>query len=301
MDPRNPDSDLESRDPGPRENGAETGGARNLPPLLAEPLPDDDQPGRTAAYGIVGCILISLFFAYHATLMVAYNLPTRSMNLAFQRTFNSTLQGTQYIRATGFRQNWGMFAPNPPQHNEYIQIEVADSRGQRHSFGRDLYNERKYPYLFYQRQRKINLSLIESAPLRKSYAAYVCRAWEREHPDVPPTTISFFNKRNKIPTPEQVYSTMTYDSRGLPVARIPLESHTCADLPHGRIPDRLRERYGMGTAPEGWVTEVEYINWTNEPELAPRRERPDRSREDRSRPTREPRERRSRTREGGGR
>ena len=57
--------------------------------------------------------------------------------------------------------------------------------------------------------------------LSLSYAAWVCRRWERDHGGEPARAVRLVGIRTRVPTPAQAYVTMGYDPRGLDVDGLP--------------------------------------------------------------------------------
>ncbi len=206
--------------------------------------------GPSLAYRPWGKILAGAFFVYYATILTVYNLPNRPPAQRVRRLADRYLGMNRFMRTLGLTQGWGMFAPNPHRTNAFLRVYVEDTAGEVHDMRHDVYLRRRYPYLFYDRLAKVNRRLIESKGYRRSYAAYVCRAWAMMHDGVPPKRVWFEKLWTRVPPPEKVYRTMGYRPEQLYLNRRKEESFECAFLIHGQLPPSLRARLGFeGTAP----------------------------------------------------
>ncbi|RMG96610.1 MAG: hypothetical protein D6705_10785 [Deltaproteobacteria bacterium] len=208
-----------------------------------DPARLDDGP--TLAYGRLGKVLAGAFFAYHALILIVYNLPhrppTRMVRTLAARHFG--MDG--YMRTLGLTQGWGMFAPNPHRSNAFLRVYVEDRDGTLHDARHDVYLRRRYPYLFYDRLAKVNRRLIESKGYRQAYAAFVCRSWALAHDGVPPRKVIFEKLWTLVPPPEKVYRTMGYHPRQLHLHRRTEETFVCDHIVHGQLPPELLERHGL--------------------------------------------------------
>ena len=59
-------------------------------------------------------------------------------------------------------QGWGMFAPNPPRQNVFMQVLVVDDDGETWDMRSDVYAEERkpIPFVWNDRTRKMNRRII---------------------------------------------------------------------------------------------------------------------------------------------
>ena len=237
--------------PSEERSGPGDPGADLAQELLHEPIPPATQPpaqGLRRWLRRAGQVLASLFVAYHATVLLVYNLPSGGLTAPLHRLANRDLGMATYFRVAGLTQGWGMFAPNPHRANIFMRVWVEDQDGSVHDMGLDVYGRRRHPYLFYDRMAKINRRLAESAGYRRPFAAWVCREWARTHGGRIPKRVSFERLWTHVPPPEKVYRFMYYDPRDLHLNHKKEESFRCATTRHGQLPPELRARYGLPPA-----------------------------------------------------
>jgi len=185
--------------------------------LLTDPWPEDDEPGARWAHPRLDMVVISLFIAYHVSVILVANLPSTGLVSALHWFFTHQLQMTSYLQATGSHQDWGLFAPDPGRTNVFLRVIVEDREGRLLDLGHDIYGRRRYPYLVYDRMGKINRRLVEDESYREVYAGWVCRDWEATHGGVPARAVRLQEIGTRIPRPEHVYDLMGYDPRTLPM------------------------------------------------------------------------------------
>ena len=222
--------------------------------LLHEPVPElsaSSQGGRFA-YRWWGMLLVSLFVAYHASVLLVHNLPNKGLSRDLHRFFDKHLQMRSYLYATGNTQSWAMFAPNPHRTNFFMKVMVVDDTGEIWDLAQDIYGRRRYPYLFYDRMGKINRRIIEQKGYRRHYAAWVCREWERTHQGKPAQEVRFVKMWTRVPPPEAVIEhaqgnpvAMWYDPMQLPLKQREEDAIPCDTTRQAQLPNHLRERYGF--------------------------------------------------------
>ena len=232
--------------------------------LLHEAVPEPERP-RTWAYPWWGIALVSLFVAYHATVLLVHNLPNKGLSKDLHKWFNDphevellgktrkpSLAMRTYMRATGNSQSWAMFAPNPHRSNTFMKVMVKDADGEVWDLKHDIYGRRRYPYLFYDRMGKINRRIIEQKGYRRHYAAWVCREWERTHGGEPAEEIQFVKMWTRVPPPQKLIAQaqgnplkMGYDPMELKLFQRKEDAVRCRITQHAQLPDYLRERYGL--------------------------------------------------------
>ncbi len=232
--------------------------------LLHAPVPEPERP-RPWAYRSWAMALVSLFIAYHATILMVHNLPNKGLSKGLHKWFNDThepeflgkprklsLDMRTYMLATGNTQSWAMFAPNPHRSNTFMKVMVKDKDGEIWDMAHDIYGRRRYPYLFYDRMGKINRRIIEQKGYRRHYAAWVCREWERTHEGEPAIEIQFVKMWTRVPPPEKAIADaggnpfkMGYDPMELKLFQREEDGIRCRTTRHGQLPNYLRERYGL--------------------------------------------------------
>ncbi|MGH7392200.1 MAG: hypothetical protein ACREM3_22475 [Candidatus Rokuibacteriota bacterium] len=206
-------------------------------------------------------ILLTLFIAYHVTVLLVSNLPSRGPTRGLHWIFTHYAQMGLYLEATGSPQNWGLFSPNPARTNEYVRVLVKDRNGGSTDVQHDTYGRQRYPYLWYDYLRKVNRRLGTVRAYQRGYAAWVCRTWERAHGGRPAVEVRFVRLSTRIPSPPVAYTTMGYDPMALPVHETDAGMHTCAELPHGQLPPSLRRRFGLPAVPEGTFKPADLHTW----------------------------------------
>lgn len=232
--------------------------------LLHDPVPVPERP-RKWAYANWLIALISVFVAYHATILLVHNLPNGGLSKELHVWFNKehkvevfgsewkpNLDMRTYMQATGNTQSWAMFAPNPHRSNSFMKVMVKDQDGDVWDMAHDIYGRRRYPYLFYDRMGKINRRIIEQKGYRRHYAAWVCREWERTHDGEPPVEIQFVKMWTRVPRPEKLIAEaggnpfkMGYDPLELKLFQREEDAIRCRTTRNAQLPNVLRERYGL--------------------------------------------------------
>ena len=232
--------------------------------LLHAPIPEPERP-RKWAYATWAIVLVSVFVAYHATILLVHNLPNGGLSQGLHKWFNEphevevfgkkwkpTLAMRTYMTATGNTQSWAMFAPNPHRSNTFMKVLVKDKDGEVWDMAHDIYGRRRYPYLFYDRMGKINRRIIEQKGYRRHYAAWVCREWERTHGGEAAIEVQFVKMWTRVPPPEQLIKEaggnplkMGYDPMELKLFQREEDAVRCRTTRHAQLPNALRERYGL--------------------------------------------------------
>ena len=277
-----PDGEKKS---GPAEEAPEPEG--NLADsLLHQEVPTDDGRGRWA-YPLWAKLIVTMAILVHGTILIVYALPGKGLSKGTHKWFNEHLDMNTYLRATGTRQSWAMFAPNPNRTNIFIRVLVEDKDGEIWDLKHDIYGKRTYPYLWYSRMGKVNRRLARTAGYRRHYAAWVCRTWEKEHGELP-KEVSFVKLYTRIPKPEKLWK-MTrgkpwqgYDPMKVKVRQKDEGSFRCATTPHAQLPNYMRERFGMEPMEEGHFRPVRIRTWVDLNEAEERKAERERKREEQS-------------------
>ncbi len=146
---------------------------------LAQTLLHESVPPATStikrryAYRTWFQLVVSLFIAYHGTILLVHNLPGKGLAKGVQKKLNQEpklwpwkdrqfgLHAGHYWRATGNTQSWAMFAPNPHRSNIFMRVMVKDKDGEVWDLKHDIYGKRTYPYLWYDRMGKINRRIVD--------------------------------------------------------------------------------------------------------------------------------------------
>jgi hypothetical protein len=241
--------------------------------LLHAPVADDDRPGRRWAYSPTVRRLISLFVAFHAVALLAYNMPRGELTGGFRDRIFSLLQLRRYIHVTALTQNWGMFAPTPPRHNDFMKVLVEDREGAVWDMGHDIYGRRTYPYLAYSVMGQVNQRLFDQEPNREAYAAWVCRDWERDHRGEPAKQVRLVKMWTRIPPPGEPRESLGYDPMELPLSEAVILTVPCETTVQAQLPPYLRDRYGLPRAPEGSFRPLEVSTWADVARTRPETER----------------------------
>lgn len=229
---------------------------------LAQSLLHDEPSGasgddgeRRWAYPWWGMALASLFIAYHATILIVFNLPRSGLSVQLHRTFGEHLEMRDYLRTTGSVQTWAMFAPNPHRRNLFMRVMTVDAQGEVWDMQLDIYGRDRSPYLFYDRMAKINRRIIDERSYRRHFAAWVCRNWERTHDGESAQEVRFIKMWTRVPKPQDVFdhaqgelASMWFDPKKLPLKTHTEDAISCMNTRQAQLPPYLRERYGFEPA-----------------------------------------------------
>ena len=213
--------------------------------LHAQPALFDRRPNSRWAYPLWGLLLVSVFVLYHTAVLLVWNAPGKSLAKDFHAAFLSKTKGSDYFKATRLTQSWEMFAPNPNRTNNFVHVYVRDQSGQDWDFEQDIWEEHRYPYFWYDRRGKINRRIDGKKSLQRMYGAWVCREWERQHGGEPAKSVTFVRRVTKVPEARQVIERGGWDQWSAPFKQTEQETITCKTIPHGTLPNALRERYGL--------------------------------------------------------
>jgi hypothetical protein len=197
--------------------------------------------------------------AYHAVIVVVHNLPDSGASAHVQWFLDRHVEMRAYLDATGTRQSWRMFAPNPPRTNRFLKVLVEERDGNMTDLGHDTHGRQEYPYLFYDRLRKVNRRLMEIKRYQPHYAAWVCREWERSHGGARAAAVRLLEVWNRIPPPAE--APWGYEPLSLPLELVEEQRFACASLEHGQLPNELRARYGLQPAPDGVFRAAQIPTW----------------------------------------
>jgi hypothetical protein len=226
------------------------------------------------AYGPIGRTVATLVTLYQIVGVASTQLPEKDSWSTFTRPVDDTFK--LWLSTTQTSQGWGMFAPNPPRRNVFMRVTVTDIDGEVYDLNTDVYAcfmpqadqatcDAVYPmpWIWYSRRGKMNRRIAGSEGgaggwYQKWHARYICREWQREHGHLP-EKVELYKVSYPIPSPEQVkgkpYDPKTqYNKKG---SSTKLHTTECAGSPLGQMSDEVRERHGLGPAPEG----EEFVPW----------------------------------------
>jgi len=223
------------------------------------------------AYGRVGRLCTTGLLAWHIAAVIVWLVPERESIAAVRTEARSLVR--PWLELTRTTQGWGMFAPNPPRHNVFMQVLVVDENGETWDMRSDVYApERKpIPFLWNDRMRKMNRRIIggESGGgdwYRKWYARWQCRQWALEHDGHVPKEVRLVKLSYRIPSPEAVRQHGWYR----PADR--LRDHGTSELVHtercatavlGQPAPAIAARYGVqpSVRHRPWI-ERRHTAWT---------------------------------------
>jgi hypothetical protein len=208
-----------------------------------------------------GRLLLSLFIAYHVTVLLVSNLPATGPTAGLQSLLARVALTRLYAQATANAQVWGFFSPEPPRANEFMRVFVEDASGRVQDVGHDTHGRQHYPYLWYDHRRKVNRRLASEPSYARGYAAWVCRDWERAHDGRPAARVRLVRLTTRIPAPAEAAGTGGWDPAARPVTGTEAGVFACADLPEGQLPPALRRRFGLPPQPEGTFKRAELHTW----------------------------------------
>jgi hypothetical protein len=213
--------------------------------LHGPPCASERRPTSRWAYPLGAILLASVFVLYHASVLVIWNTPGKGLDKTFHSTFLTKVKGNEYFRGTRLTQSWGMFAPNPNRSNTFVRVFVEDQQGQVWDFEQDIWEEDRYPYIWYDRRGKVNRNIDGKKHLQRIYGAWVCREWERIHGGEQAKSVTFIKRWTVVPRAEEVIKKGGWNQWEAPYKQVEQETITCKTVVHGTLPNELRERYGL--------------------------------------------------------
>jgi hypothetical protein len=213
--------------------------------LRGEPVASGRRPGSPWAYSLWGILVVSVFVLYHASVLVIWNLPAKGLVKTFHTSFLEQTKGKQYFSGTRNNQSWAMFAPNPNRTNNFVHVYVEDLEGELWDFEQDIWQEDRYPYLWYSRMGKINRRIDGKKHFQRIYGAWVCREWERQHGGEPAKSVSFVRRVTRVPLSRDVIENGGWDQWQAPFEQTEQETINCKTVMNGQLPNELRIRYGF--------------------------------------------------------
>ncbi|MEM7152886.1 MAG: hypothetical protein AAF799_08585 [Myxococcota bacterium] len=216
---------------------------------------------RPWAYGPWGRLLVSAGLLWHICAVGLWLMPSYDALKSARTPARALVR--RWLVTTQTDQGWGMFAPNPPRHNRFLQVLVTDADGEVWDLRTDLYapERREFPFVWNDRSRKMKRVLIrkkgKGSRYRKWYARYYCRTWALEHEGRVPRQVQLVHHWYRIPSPEQTRDKGWYDPADLfersGKAKV-LHTERCPAVPLGQPTPEMRRRHGL---PEGdfkpWV------------------------------------------------
>lgn len=239
--------------------------------LLHAPMQRLDRPEQRWCYRLIPMLLVSLYLAYHMTILGVWNLPSKGIVGRFNPGVLKPLEAHSYFRATSNTQSWAMFAPNPNRSNTFVRVLVEDHEGEIWDMKHDIYGTNRYPYWFYDRNGKINRRIAGKKGYQRYYAAWVCRDWARRNGGQPPATVSFVKITTRVPTPKVAWKSRGYNPWELPSRQKYEETLKCRTLTHGQLSPKLVQRFGL---PEQTNSDYPFIDtrvttwWDRKPKEA---------------------------------
>lgn len=197
------------------------------------------------AYGLWGIVVVSLFVLYHASVLLIWNTPGKGLMKTFHSSFLKQVKGNEYFRGTRNSQSWAMFAPNPTRINAFVHVYVEDQDGEIWDFEQDIWEDNRYPYIWYDRRGKINRRIDGKKNYQRIYGAWVCREWERTHGGEPARSVSFVRRSTRVPHSIEVIEKGGWNQWQAPFKLTEQETIRCKSVTHGQLSNELRERYGL--------------------------------------------------------
>jgi hypothetical protein len=138
-----------------------------------------------------------------------------------------------------------MFAPNPNRTNNFVMVHVRDQHDREWDFEQDIWEEHRYPYFWYDRRGKVNRRIDGKKQFQRIYGAWVCREWERMHGGEAAKSVTFKRRITTVPEAQEVIDNGGWDQWQAESKVVEQETVTCKTIPHGTLPNSLRERYGL--------------------------------------------------------
>ena len=213
--------------------------------LRGEPVQVEQRVRSPWVYAPWGIFVVSVFVLYHVAVLVVWNSPNVGLTKTFRKDFLTKVEGIAYFAGTHNTQSWEMFAPNPNRTNAFVRVLVEDKNGEIWDFEQDIWQEDRYPYLFYDRRGKINRRIDGKKHYQRIYGAWVCREWERQHGGESAKHVAFVQMTTVVPHSREVIENGGWNQWEAPVKQVEQETISCRTTVHAQLPNELRERYGL--------------------------------------------------------
>lgn len=255
--------------------------------LHAEPECVEPRHPSEWAYPLAGLLLATLFVAYHAGVMLIWNVPNKGLSKQFHSVFLKSTKGYDYFRGTRNNQSWAMFAPNPTRTNAFVHVYVTDAEGHEWDYNEDIWEVDRYPYIWYDRGGKVNRRIDGKKTYQRIYGAYICRQWERFHEGEAAVSVRFVKRWTKVPEARDVIKLGGWNQWEAPATLKEQETIECATIPNGQLNNDLRERYGIERVDPDPFVPVKTRSWYDKQQIEAKREAKKAEREKKSRERRE--------------
>ena len=216
------------------------------------------------AYGPLGRCVLGAGLAWHVGAVVVWLVPkqkgeTREAAETLRKQAREVVR--PWLTHTRTTQGWGMFAPNPPRSNVFMQVIVTDDAGEVWDMNSDVYaaSRRPIPFVFNDRMRKMNRRIIGGEGSGKAtwysrwYARWQCRDFAMSHDGRVPQTVELVRWSYRIPTPEAMAEHGWYD----PMRRLRehgtreiVHTERCARTVLGQPSPEIAMRHGIASSVE---------------------------------------------------
>lgn len=216
------------------------------------------------AYGPLGRCLLGAGLVWHLSAVVIWLIPeqkgeTRKEYEALRKQARDVVR--PWLTHTRTTQGWGMFAPNPPRDNVFMQVLVTDDAGEVWDMNSDVYAEtrRPIPFVFNDRMRKMSRRIIggegsgKGSWYQKWYARWQCRDFALSHDGRVPREVELVRWSYRIPTPEAMAERGWYDPmKQLHEHGVRKVAHTerCANAVLGQPSPEVAARHGVESSVE---------------------------------------------------
>jgi hypothetical protein len=217
-------------------------------------------------FHVVASALALIFVAYHVTVLVAYNTPSKAVGRQFHAELGKWTYSSTYFRGAGLSQSWSMFAPNPNRTNAFIKVVVMDRDGRYWDMRHDIYGNDRFPYLWYDRIGKVNRRLDGKKTFQRSYGAWVCRDWELQHGGVRAREVRFIKLATKVPDPwdpKPRGGGLGYEPWSLPVKITDQERVDCVRDEGAQLTNEQRRRHGLEEVDEATIHAPKLSTWVD--------------------------------------
>lgn len=215
--------------------------------------------GPAMAYGPLGRCLLGAGLAWHVSAVVIWLIPAqkgeaREAHESVRKQARDVVR--PWLTHTRTTQGWGMFAPNPPRSNVFMQVLVTDDLGDVWDMNSDVYapSRRSIPFVLNDRMRKMNRRIIggegsgKASWYRRWYARWQCRDFAMSHRGRVPLQVELVRWSYRIPTPEAMAEHGWYD----PMTRLrehgtreTVHTERCAHVVLGQPSPTVAERHGI--------------------------------------------------------
>jgi hypothetical protein len=235
--------------------------------LRGDAEPDPAELPRRWSYGLVGMFIVSMFIAYHMSVLLTWNTPSNGFAKRMHSQIVKSTYARRYFTATSNTQSWSMFAPNPNRTNVFIRVLIEDGDGEWWDMGHDIWKVDRFPYMFYDRMGKVNRRIDGKKGYQKAYAAWMCRQWGLAHDGEIPQRVKFVKRWTRVPKPGGLVKkgkesgVWGYNPWKLRSKQKEQEVIKCAQTVHAQLDNEMRARHDLPLLDDDGFKSLKIRTW----------------------------------------